>query len=160
MATAAEPQVEKKDKRPSTSHLKTVPETRDLRDRVRVEAARVGKTFDRSRPLTKQHLQATAEQLLIREANSGLMAAPAGRLRDWLLGLGSSNAQREYYLTDVVAGAVRGTCPVEADRAKPLRVRATPPSKSFGVAVSGTGPTKKSSEQVVRPREAERRRTG
>src|SRR5712671_2982599 len=49
---------------------------------------------------------ATPEQLQIREVNSGLMAAPAGRLRERLLGLGRNNAQREYYLTDVVAGAV------------------------------------------------------
>src|SRR5437870_1624151 len=64
VATAALPSVEKKEKRPSTAHLKIVPETRELRDRVRAEAARVGKNFDRSKPLTKQHLQATAEQLL------------------------------------------------------------------------------------------------
>ncbi len=49
---------------------------------------------------------ATPEQLQIRELNSGLLAAPAGRLREWLLGLGRNNSQREYYLTDVVAGAV------------------------------------------------------
>ena len=61
-----------------------------------------------------EHNDATPEQLLIREANSGLMAAPAGRLRDWLLGLGASNVQREYYLTDVVAGAVQGRNPVTA----------------------------------------------
>jgi bifunctional UDP-N-acetylglucosamine pyrophosphorylase/glucosamine-1-phosphate N-acetyltransferase len=54
-----------------------------------------------------EHKDATPEQLAIREANSGLMAAPAGRLREWLLGLGSNNAQREYYLTDVVSGAVK-----------------------------------------------------
>lgn len=54
-----------------------------------------------------EHKDASPEQLTIREANSGLMAAPAGRLREWLLGLGSNNAQREYYLTDVVAGAVK-----------------------------------------------------
>jgi len=53
-----------------------------------------------------EHREATPEQLLIREANSGLMAAPAGRLREWLLGLGRNNSQREYYLTDVVVGAV------------------------------------------------------
>jgi geranylgeranyl pyrophosphate synthase len=64
VATAAEPQAEKKDRRPSTAHLKIVPETRELRDRVRAEAARVGRTFDRSRPLTKQCLQQTAEDLL------------------------------------------------------------------------------------------------
>ena len=53
-----------------------------------------------------EHNDANTQQLAIREANSGLMAAPAGRLREWLLGLGSDNAQREYYLTDVVALAV------------------------------------------------------
>ena len=55
---------------------------------------------------------ASGEQLSIREANSGLMAAPAGRLREWLLGIGRNNAQREYYLTDVVAGAVQAQTPV------------------------------------------------
>src|SRR5277367_5291111 len=54
-----------------------------------------------------EHRDASPEQLQIRELNSGLMAAPAGRLREWLLGLGSNNSQREYYLTDVVAGAVQ-----------------------------------------------------
>ena len=34
-----------------------------------------------------EHRDASAEQLQIREVNSGLMAAPAGRLREWLLGL-------------------------------------------------------------------------
>jgi geranylgeranyl pyrophosphate synthase len=60
----AETVAEKKDKRPSTAHLKVVPDTRELRDRVRAEAARVGKTIDRSRPLTKQNLQALAEDLM------------------------------------------------------------------------------------------------
>ncbi len=55
-------------------------------------------------------------QLQIREVNSGLMAAPAGRLREWLLGLGSNNSQREYYLTDIVAAAVRSGDRVEAVR--------------------------------------------
>jgi bifunctional UDP-N-acetylglucosamine pyrophosphorylase/glucosamine-1-phosphate N-acetyltransferase len=61
-----------------------------------------------------EHNDATSEQLLIREANSGLMAAPAGRLEEWLLGLGSANAAREYYLTDVVVGAVKAGNPVAA----------------------------------------------
>src|ERR1700683_4236678 len=42
------------------------------------------------------------------------MAAPAGRLRAWLLGLGRDNSQREYYLTDVVALAVKAKNRVEA----------------------------------------------
>jgi bifunctional UDP-N-acetylglucosamine pyrophosphorylase/glucosamine-1-phosphate N-acetyltransferase len=54
-----------------------------------------------------EHKDASAEQLQIRELNTGLMAAPAARLREWLLGLGSNNSAREYYLTDVVAGAVK-----------------------------------------------------
>ena len=57
---------------------------------------------------------ASPEQLQIREVNSGLIAAPARRLREWLLGLGRNNAQREYYLTDVVAGAVQAGDRVEA----------------------------------------------
>ena len=59
-----------------------------------------------------EHKDANPEQLTIREANSGLMAAPAGRLREWLLGLGANNSQREYYLTDVVAGAVESGYPI------------------------------------------------
>jgi len=51
---------------------------------------------------------------MIKEANSGLMAAPAGRLRGWLLGLGTENSQREYYLTDVVGLAVKAGDRVEA----------------------------------------------
>jgi bifunctional UDP-N-acetylglucosamine pyrophosphorylase/glucosamine-1-phosphate N-acetyltransferase len=61
-----------------------------------------------------EHREANDAQLGIREANSGLMAAPAARLRDLLLGLGTNNTQREYYLTDVVAGAVQAGDRVEA----------------------------------------------
>ncbi len=49
---------------------------------------------------------ASAEQLAINEINTGLMAAPAYRLRDWLGRVGNDNAQGEYYLTDIVALAV------------------------------------------------------
>jgi bifunctional UDP-N-acetylglucosamine pyrophosphorylase/glucosamine-1-phosphate N-acetyltransferase len=61
-----------------------------------------------------EHKDATPEQLQIREVNSGLMAAAAGPLREWLLGLGRNNTQREYFLTDVVAGAVRANTRVDA----------------------------------------------
>ncbi len=64
MAAAAELQAEKKDKRPSTAHLKVVPQTRELRDRIRTEAARFGQTLDRARPLTKADLQKMGEDLL------------------------------------------------------------------------------------------------
>ncbi|MEO9188422.1 MAG: bifunctional UDP-N-acetylglucosamine diphosphorylase/glucosamine-1-phosphate N-acetyltransferase GlmU, partial [Acetobacteraceae bacterium] len=69
---------------------------------------------------------ASPEQLQIREVNSGLMAAPAGQLREWLLGLGRGNSQREYYLTDVVAGAVQGGTRVNV-------VRTTHPAEVTGV---------------------------
>jgi bifunctional UDP-N-acetylglucosamine pyrophosphorylase/glucosamine-1-phosphate N-acetyltransferase len=57
---------------------------------------------------------ATAAQLQIREVNSGLMAAQARHLREWLLGLGRDNAQREYFLTDIIALAVTAGSRVDA----------------------------------------------
>jgi bifunctional UDP-N-acetylglucosamine pyrophosphorylase/glucosamine-1-phosphate N-acetyltransferase len=50
---------------------------------------------------------ATKAQLKIREGNSGIMAVPAKLLRRWLAKLGNSNAQGEYYLTDIIALAVK-----------------------------------------------------
>ncbi|MCP5267007.1 MAG: bifunctional UDP-N-acetylglucosamine diphosphorylase/glucosamine-1-phosphate N-acetyltransferase GlmU [Burkholderiaceae bacterium] len=44
--------------------------------------------------------------LAIREINTGIMIAPTPALKRWLAGLSNSNAQAEYYLTDVVAAAV------------------------------------------------------
>jgi bifunctional UDP-N-acetylglucosamine pyrophosphorylase/glucosamine-1-phosphate N-acetyltransferase len=61
-----------------------------------------------------EHKDASPAELAIREVNTGLMAARAGRLREWLLGLGRENSQREYYLTDVVGLAVKARNPVEA----------------------------------------------
>ena len=46
-------------------------------------------------------------QLKIREANSGIMAVPARALRKWLGKLRNANAQGEYYLTDIIAMAVK-----------------------------------------------------
>lgn len=50
---------------------------------------------------------ASAEERGIRECNTGVIAAPAGLLERWLEGLKADNSQREYYLTDVIAMAVR-----------------------------------------------------
>jgi bifunctional UDP-N-acetylglucosamine pyrophosphorylase/glucosamine-1-phosphate N-acetyltransferase len=50
---------------------------------------------------------ATPAERAIREVNTGLLAAPAGRLAAWLDRVGNDNAQGEFYLTDVVALAVR-----------------------------------------------------
>ena len=64
MATTLQPKAEKKDKRLNSAHFKIVPETRELRDRVRAEAARVGRALDRSKPLTRPGLQQLGEELL------------------------------------------------------------------------------------------------
>jgi bifunctional UDP-N-acetylglucosamine pyrophosphorylase/glucosamine-1-phosphate N-acetyltransferase len=50
---------------------------------------------------------ASKAQLKIREGNSGIMAVPAKLLRKWLGKLKTANAQGEYYLTDVIAMAVK-----------------------------------------------------
>jgi len=50
---------------------------------------------------------ATAAQRKIRECNTGVIAAPAGLLRRWLEGLKTDNSQHEYYLTDIIAMAVK-----------------------------------------------------
>jgi len=47
----------------------------------------------------------TPEQRTITTVNTGILAADARRLRVWVHNLGNSNAQREYYLTDVFAQA-------------------------------------------------------
>lgn len=48
---------------------------------------------------------ANAEQLIINEANTGILVANGGDLKRWLSNLSSDNAQGEYYLTDII-----GTC--------------------------------------------------
>lgn len=60
---------------------------------------------------------ATPEQKKIREINTGMLAAPAKRMRDWLGRLRNDNAAREYYLTDVIALAVADRIAVETFRA-------------------------------------------
>lgn len=53
-----------------------------------------------------EHKDASAQQKLIREGNTGILAVPGERLGDWLGRLSNSNSQGEYYLTDVIAMAV------------------------------------------------------
>lgn len=49
---------------------------------------------------------ASAEQQQIREVNTGILAVSAKHLKNWLPTLSNSNAQGEYYLTDIIAMAV------------------------------------------------------
>lgn len=48
---------------------------------------------------------AKPEQLLINEANTGILFAKGEDLKRWLSGLSNDNAQGEYYLTDIIAAA-------------------------------------------------------
>jgi len=60
----ADAKPETKAKRPSSSAFKMVPETRELRDRVRAAAADLGRSLDRSAPLTRDGLRAMAAGVL------------------------------------------------------------------------------------------------
>jgi bifunctional UDP-N-acetylglucosamine pyrophosphorylase/glucosamine-1-phosphate N-acetyltransferase len=61
-----------------------------------------------------EHKDASPAERRVRECNTGVMAAPAGLMRAWLARLGNANAQGEYYLTDVIAMAVKDRVPVIA----------------------------------------------
>jgi len=63
-----------------------------------------------------EHKDANASQLAIREVYSGIMAVPAKRLKAWLSRLDNKNAQKEYYLTDVVKFAEAEGVPVVAHK--------------------------------------------
>jgi bifunctional UDP-N-acetylglucosamine pyrophosphorylase/glucosamine-1-phosphate N-acetyltransferase len=55
-----------------------------------------------------EEADATARERAIREINSGVLLAPARLLRQWLAKLRPRNSQGEYYLTDIVALALKG----------------------------------------------------
>ncbi len=61
---------------------------------------------------------ATASELAIREVNAGFFCLSARRLAPWLSKIGNDNAQKEYYLTDLVALAVADAVPVVAVKAE------------------------------------------
>ena len=66
---------------------------------------------------------ADADTLAIREVNTGILAAPGDLLAKWLPELSNSNAQGEYYLTDVIARSVSEEIAVTGVRASdPLEV--------------------------------------
>jgi bifunctional UDP-N-acetylglucosamine pyrophosphorylase/glucosamine-1-phosphate N-acetyltransferase len=69
---------------------------------------------------------ASARELRIREWYAGFLAAPAGRLAAWLAKVKPANAQKEHYLTDVIALAVK-------DRVQVATVRAEDPWEVAGV---------------------------
>ncbi|PPI85305.1 bifunctional N-acetylglucosamine-1-phosphate uridyltransferase/glucosamine-1-phosphate acetyltransferase [Marinobacter maroccanus] len=66
---------------------------------------------------------ASPEQQQIREVNTGILAVSAKHLKSWLPTLSNSNAQGEYYLTDIIAMAVE----------QGLRVSVSQPENPFEV---------------------------
>jgi bifunctional UDP-N-acetylglucosamine pyrophosphorylase/glucosamine-1-phosphate N-acetyltransferase len=64
-----------------------------------------------------EHKDATPAQRAITEVYTGIMAAPTAALKRWVMALRNDNAQREYYLTDVVAMAEAEGVPVVATAA-------------------------------------------
>ncbi|HUJ86512.1 MAG TPA: bifunctional UDP-N-acetylglucosamine diphosphorylase/glucosamine-1-phosphate N-acetyltransferase GlmU [Burkholderiales bacterium] len=61
---------------------------------------------------------ASAAELELHEVNAGFLCAPAKRLGRWLAQVRNHNAQKEYYLTDVVALAVSDRVAVAAVKAR------------------------------------------
>jgi bifunctional UDP-N-acetylglucosamine pyrophosphorylase/glucosamine-1-phosphate N-acetyltransferase len=60
---------------------------------------------------------ASARQRALREINTGIVVAPTKKLKSWLAKLQNNNAQKEYYLTDIVALATKERVPVTAIQA-------------------------------------------
>ena len=54
-----------------------------------------------------EHKDASAAQRAIQEVNTGIMAMPNARLKHWLSSISNDNAQKEYYLTDIIALSVQ-----------------------------------------------------
>jgi bifunctional UDP-N-acetylglucosamine pyrophosphorylase/glucosamine-1-phosphate N-acetyltransferase len=57
---------------------------------------------------------ANAQEKKIQEINTGILCAPTDMLRQWLPKISNLNAQKEYYLTDIVALAVQSNMEVGA----------------------------------------------
>ena len=75
---------------------------------VRDEAGRVVRSVEQR--------NATAAELRIGEVNTGFLVADRARLDDWLARIGNQNAQGEYYLTDIMALAVRAGVEIATSR--------------------------------------------
>jgi len=70
-----------------------------------------------------EHKDASPAQRALDEVYTGILAAPTQALERWVSGLRNDNAQREYYLTDIVAMAVAEGVPVVASQpASPMEV--------------------------------------
>lgn len=60
----------------------------------------------------KEQKDASPEELLIQEVNTGVMVASGKSFKNWLARVDNNNAQQEYYMTDVIALAHNDGCEV------------------------------------------------
>ena len=60
---------------------------------------------------------ANADQLNIKEVNTGVMVSDGASFKKWLARVGNNNSQGEYYLTDLIALANQDNCQVVAVQA-------------------------------------------
>ena len=77
---------------------------------VRDQAGRVARVVE--------HKDASAGERAIREINAGFYAVSGRRLSGWLKKITNRNAQKEYYLTDIIGFAVADDVPVLGVRAE------------------------------------------
>ena len=78
---------------------------------------RIVRATDGSVQAIVEEKDATLAQKAIQEINTGIMVLPTNSLKKWLKALRSSNAQGEYYLTDVIAMAVKHGMPIRTTQA-------------------------------------------
>ena len=78
---------------------------------------RIVRDIDGSVKEIVEEKDASLEQKRIQEINTGIMVLPTNSLKKWLKSLRVSNAQGEYYLTDVIAMAVKDGVPIRTAQA-------------------------------------------
>jgi bifunctional UDP-N-acetylglucosamine pyrophosphorylase/glucosamine-1-phosphate N-acetyltransferase len=78
---------------------------------------RIIRDMDGSVQAIVEEKDATSSQKCIQEINTGIMVLPTNSLKKWLKALRASNAQGEYYLTDVIAMAVKDGVPIRTTQA-------------------------------------------
>jgi bifunctional UDP-N-acetylglucosamine pyrophosphorylase/glucosamine-1-phosphate N-acetyltransferase len=78
---------------------------------------RIVRDLDGSVKEIVEEKDASLSQKAIQEINTGIMVLPTHSLKKWLKALRASNAQGEYYLTDVIAMAVKDGVPIRTTQA-------------------------------------------
>ena len=78
---------------------------------------RIVRDADGSVKAIVEEKDASSAQKAICEINTGIMVLPTNALKGWLKSLRASNAQGEYYLTDVIAMAVKDGVPIRTTQA-------------------------------------------